>query len=347
MSMVTEYAYLNARVSAMAEKLLPEEKLVELLNQPLGQQHIDRNAELDDLLNDEKVDPRLIEQAWFMYLAADFKVLIRSLSGASREFIAYWFHKCEITNLKTIVRGKISGLSPDEITSQLIELGELATLPIEQLLRTEDVSELLRQLDRTHFSTIARQSRRVFEQEHQLHALDAAIDRHYLLGFESRIHALDSTQRKHVIPLMSILMDRFNLLWLLRYRFAYQLSPAETYYLLIPASYTTINRTLLQKLVEFNTLEEIIASLPDHLHVAIGNVEDTYSVEHKLNTELMQVAQYTLRWRSFTIAKAMAFVLLRELEMRRVLAIIKGKRLGLKPGVILGAADAYSTTLMI
>jgi len=347
MNTVTEYAYLNARVSAMAEKLLPEEKLIELLNQPLGQQHIDRDTELDDLLNDEKVDPSLIEKAWFMYLVADFRVLVRSLSGAAREFITYWFRKCEITNLKTIVRGKVSGLSPEAISKQLIDLGELATLPIEQLLRTEDVSELLRHLDSTHFSTIARQSRRVFEQEHQLHALDAAIDRHYLLGFEQRIQALDSTQRKHVTPLMGMLMDRFNLLWLLRYRFSYQLSPAETYYLLIPASYTSINRTLLQKLVELNNLEEIIALLPEHLHTVIGDVEDTYSVEHKLNTELMQVAQYTLRWRSFTIAKAMAFVLLRELEMRRVLAIIKGKRLGLKSGVILGAADAYSTTLMI
>lgn len=347
MNRVTEYAYLNARVSAMAEKLLPEEKLVELLNQPLGQQHIDRDSELDELLNNEAVDPSLIEQAWFMYLVADFRVLVRSLSGAGREFITYWFRKCEITNLKTIVRGKVSGLSPEAIAKQLIELGDLATLPIEQLLRTEDVSELLRHLDNTHFSTIARQSRRVFEQQHQLHALDAAIDRHYLLGFEQRIQALDKQQRKHISPLIGILMDRFNLLWLLRYRFSYQLSPAETYYLLIPASYTSINRTVLQKLVELNSLDEIIAALPSHLHHVIGEVENTYNVEHKLNTELMQVAHYTLRWRSFSLAKVMAFVLLRELEMRRVLAIIKGKRLGLKSGVILGAADAYSTTLMI
>ncbi len=344
--MITEYAYLNARVSAMAEKLLSEEKLIELLNQPLGQQHVN-NIELNDLLNDEKIELSLIEQAWFMDLVTDFKVIVRSLSGAAREFITYWFRKCEITNLKTIVRGKASGLSAEEISRQLIDLGELASLPIEQLLRTEDVSELLRQLDNTHFSTIARQSRRVFEQDHQLHALDAAIDRHYLLGFESRIKSLDSAQGKYVIPLMGILMDRFNLLWLLRYRFSYQLSPAETYYLLIPASYTKINRTLLQKLVELNTIEEITASLPDHLHSLVQGEENTYSIEHKLNAELMQVARYTLRWHSFTIAKAMAFVLLRELEMRRVLAIIKGKRLGLKSGVIMSAADAYSTTLMI
>ena len=63
---------------------------------------------------------------------------------------------------------------------------------------------------------------------------------------------------------------------------------------------STINQTLLQKLVELNSLEEIIVSLPDHLYTAIGDVEDIYNVEHKLNTELMQAAQYTLRWRSFT-----------------------------------------------
>ena len=36
---------------------------------------------------------------------------------------------------------------------------------------------------------------------------------------------------------MESVIDGTNLIWLLRYRFVYQLPAAETYYLLIPASY--------------------------------------------------------------------------------------------------------------
>jgi len=56
----------------------------------------------------------------------------------------YWFHKWDIANLKIIVRGKIAGLSADAISAQLFELGELSALPIEQLLRTEDIGEFSR-----------------------------------------------------------------------------------------------------------------------------------------------------------------------------------------------------------
>lgn len=347
MGMVTEYAYLNGRVSAMLDRLLPKSHLEELFNQPSGQLHLGLSSDLDELINDNNVDPTWIEHSWFLHISADFNVLIRPLAGAAREFFTYWFRKWEITNLKTIVRGKVSNLSAEAIAPQLIELGQLATLPTEQLLHTEDISELLRQLDNTPYSTIARQSRRVFEQEHHLHALDAAIDRHYLLGFEDRLKELDSTQRQHLYPVMSALMDRFNLLWLLRYRFAYQLSPAETYYLLIPVSHATISRTDLSQLVELNSLEEVLHALPEKIKIVIGEANTTFTVEHKLNQHLQQTAEKTLRWRSFTLAKALAYMLLRELQMRQILAIIKGKRLGLSHHLIHNAADAYSTTLMV
>jgi len=69
-------------------------------------------------------------------------------------------------------------------------------------------------------------------------------------------------------------MDRFNLLWLLRYRFAYNLSAAETYYLLVPTAYQ-LNRTSLQQLVEFNSLPEVLEHLPESLSNLLLEVEDT------------------------------------------------------------------------
>jgi len=348
MSMVTEYAYLNARVSALAARLLPESRFHDLLNQELGRQRTGV-SELDDLLNDPNVDPVFIEHAWFMHIVDDFKVLSRPLKGAAHDLLMYWFHKCEVNNVKIIVRGKLGGLETNAIAAQLIDLGALATLNTDRLLRSEDVNELLRQLENTPYSTIARQSRRMFEQHQNLHSLDAAIDRHYLLGFEARVNALNSTQRKYMQPLASIMMDRFNLLWLLRYRLAYGLSPAETYYLLVPTSYK-INRALLRQLVEFDKLEQVINALPEPYHTLLANVDSTFEVEYRLSAELLRVANYTLRWHSFTLAKAFAYVLLREVEMRRVLAIAKGKRLKLDDTAIFKAAnpiDTISTTTLM
>jgi len=334
---MTHYAYLNARVSILADGLLSETRLTALLNQPLGQQHTG-NPTLDELLNNNTVEQNLIEQAWLMRMLADFQVLVRPLSGADRDLLMYWFHKCDIANLKAIVRGKIAGLDAVTISEQLLELGPLSALPIEQLLRTEDIGE------KSPYGNIARQARRVFEKEHQLYSLDAAIDRHYLLGFLHKIRALDTKQRQHLLPLVSIFMDRFNLLWLLRYRFAYNLSAAETYYLLIPTPYQ-FNSSRLQSLVELNSLADVLAHLPEPLSHLLADANNTYTVDQRLIMEIRRVADITLKLHSFTLAKAFAYVLLREMEMRRVMAIIKGKRLNLKNNTIQEAAESSSALM--
>lgn len=338
--MNSNYAYLNARVSILASRLFSETRLTEWLNQPLGQPGQQRTGPLtvDDCLIEGPGDTSVIEQTWFTQILNDFEVLVRPLAGGERELLVYWLRKCEITNLKTIIRGKIAGLKTADLSAQLMEVGHFATLPLEHLLGTEDVSELLRQLENGLYGNIVRPARRVFEKEHQLYSLDAAIDRHYLLGLMQRVRALSSSQRQFLLPLFSILMDRFNLLWLLRYRFNYHLSAAETYYLLVPTPYL-LNKGRLQHLVEFNTLSEVLAHLPNPLSHWLAETNNIFSVDQRLITEIRRLAMQTLQWRSFTLAKVFAYILLREMEMRRVMAIIKGRRLQLNRHTIITATE--------
>lgn len=334
------YAYLNARVSILASNLLSATDFTKLLEQDSFSLP---DEELTKLLNDDKISSTVIEQAWLMQTLADFQVLLRPLAMDARNLLLYWFRKCDIANLKTIVRGKIAGLEVDAISRQLLELGPLTALPIDKLLHSEDIGELLRRLEQSSYSNIARQTRRVFEKEHQLYSLDAAIDRHYMLGFIRQIMGLDATQRGHILPLISIFIDRFNLLWLLRYRFAYNLSAAETYYLLIPTSFR-LNRTRLQKLVELESLGEVLENLPEPFYSLLSEAESAFIVDQRLSKEVHKTAEITIKLHSFTLAKVFAYILLREMEMRRVMAILKGKRLNLNKAVILEVAE-YSPVI--
>ncbi|MDM8569046.1 V-type ATPase subunit, partial [Thiotrichales bacterium HSG1] len=168
------YAYLNARVSILASNLLSETQLTNSLERDSFSLP---NDELNKLLNDNNVSTNLIEQAWLMQALTDFQVLLRPLAMVERNLLLYWFRKWDIANLKAIVRGKIAGLDNEVISKQMLELGTLTALPIKQLLHSEDVGELLRRLEHSPYSNIAKQTRRVFEKEHQLYSLDAAIDR--------------------------------------------------------------------------------------------------------------------------------------------------------------------------
>lgn len=327
MSVLSDYAYLDTRVSILASSLLSELDFNNAVTQNKGQ-HKTSNPRCDELLNSDNISTASIEHLLFTQLVDEFEILLHPLLGKTREVLLFAFKKYEITNLKTIVRGKMAKLRAEKIAEQLIPLGVFTQLPIEQLLRTEDISECLRYLENTVYARIARQSRQIFEEKNQLYALDAAIDRYYLLGFERRIQNLETRQYEYLLPLISILMDKINLLWLLRYRFAYALSPAETYYLLIPTQYR-LNRIELQKLVELKTLSAVLESLPEPFYGLLQGLESTFAVECRLDAEIRQVARHIVRWRSFSFAKVLAYLFLKELEIHRILAIIKGKRLGL------------------
>lgn len=336
MSGITDYAYLNARVAAMATGLISQQQFKELAQQPLGQLRL--GTAQDELLNTTDLDINHIEQLWLNQLTNEFNILIRPLRGSAREFLIYWFRKTEVKQLKAVIRGKLSNLPAETIYKQLIPLGHLARLSFEQLARAEDISELLRQLENTPYLKLARQAKQSFEQQQQLYALDAAIDRYYLQGLTQRMATLPELQQQRIAPLMSLLLNQFNLLWLLRYRFTYQLSAAETYYLLIPSHYG-IARTTLQSLAELSNLTDAIAQFPETVKLIIKDATTILAIEQQFNRALEQRARATLQQENFTLAKAFAYLWLRELEMRRILAVIQGKRLQLSPELIVQSMD--------
>lgn len=339
MGAVARYAYLHSRVSVMAERLLSEDRLQAMIELAPGQEgDIFQTAALAGLHPDETPDlPSSLEQRLIMQLLADFVIFVRALSGASRDFLLYWANRFELSNLKAILRGKMTGQSVGSIRDQLVDMGPFARLPVEDLLRTEDVAEMLRRLEGTPFADMAREARRIFEEHHELFALDAAVDRRYFAGLSKRAREAESGHERHLRVLVGSIIDRVNLVWLLRYRFAYDLSPAETYYLLIPASYRLDSRRLLA-LSQLGSLEEVIRHLPAPFSGWLEGARTASEVTYILENEGWRLAESVLRRSTFNVARVFAYIMLRDRELRRLRAVIKGKRLKMSPALIREAA---------
>ena len=119
-------------------------------------------------------------------------------------------------------------------------MGVFGRLDIEDLAHAEDVGELLRRLESSPYADIVRPARRAFEESHDPFILDAALDRSYYEGLEHRALPLENVAGQSFRRLMSSLIDRLNLVWLLRYRFNYNLPPAQVYYLLVASRYSAV-----------------------------------------------------------------------------------------------------------
>jgi V/A-type H+-transporting ATPase subunit C len=129
------------------------------------------------------------------------------------------------------------------------------------------------------------------------------------------------------------LMDQVNLVWLLRYRFAYHFPPAEAYYLLVPYG-RHLGSQRLRELARLEGLEELISQLPEPLAEVLAGASSTTDVERRLEAETVRETEIILYQSVFELARALAYLMLREQQLIRIYGILKGRHLRLDSELI-------------
>ena len=347
MSSSNNQTYLQTRTTVMSGQLLTEQELHSLLQASLPQ--LEQQYGLQGISEQrigEVAQTRLVERGLINMLMNELSVLLRPLGGRARESLVFWSRKFELYNLKALIRGKLNNQPYDEIRESLHLLPPLIGLPHEQLLRTENVPELLRQLERTPYQGIARQARQVYEEKNESFSLDATIDQRYYAGLMKHARNCDEEDRPSMLKLVGSLIDRQNLPWLLRYRFNYRLSPTETYYLMI-GSGRRISTHLLKQLVNTQELPQALELLPTLPGFDFSGRHSIMQVELAMNRLLVRECQQCLRLSNSAVARSLAYLILRELDLKQVLAIIQGRIMRLDEGLIRQAIEQRPEALHV
>lgn len=329
MSTSASQAYLNTRVSVMATRLF-EPGLVAAL----AQDDLERLAErfnlpavLDESLT-VRARSRAVEQALILTLLAELAILVRPMAAGGRSLVLNWGRKYALFNLKTLIRGKLYDLDQKEIRENLYDLPARVRLPHQELFRAENVLELLRQLERGPYSLIARQAREIFEQRREPFALEATIDQRYYAGLVRQVMQFHDENLRPLQELVGAVLDRVDLLWLLRFRFSYQLSPSETFYQLVP-SFRLLHRERLLKLVNLETFEQVLAALPPPLDRMMAGSTNLIEVQRRIGRHTCEEALRILRHSRSGVARALAYLILREMDLMTIFSLIQGRLLGL------------------
>ncbi len=327
-------AYLDTRVSLYSTRLWPDAALGALIEA--------RDDEVAEKLNERALpqlargydksggaqDPRSLELRIIAQILDETRVLIRPVSGDARTFLTFWTARFEMSNVKTLLRSKMTEERPASVLARLIPMGTFGRLDNQDLAHAEDVGELLRRLEAGPYAGIVRRARHAFEQSHDPFSLDAALDRGYYEGLIQRARPLEETAGGPFRTLMANMIDRINLVWLLRYRFNYGLPPAEVYYLLV-ASHYSLSGARLRELAAQDSLEAVLAALPGPWQTRMAGVTDVVDVFARMEHVAAEQALRVLRARAPGIARAYAYLILRERDLRAVRAVLRGRHLGL------------------
>ena len=319
-----DHAYLDTRVTLLARRLLKEKDIDNLIE---GEDIKNHPPEwLGDAIGMDGEGIAGIDRHMMPQLLGELAILMRALYREERELLRYWATRFELANIKTLLRGKMTGRSYDTLRTELVDLGHFSRVHMEALLLSSDAAELLRHLEHSAYGDFARDMRRGLSQQHELFTIDATIDRHYFSGLASRARNVGREAR----ALIGSMTDRVNLVWLLLYRFSYELPPAQVYYLLIPAG-SRLSHELFIELARLDSLEEVLEMLPSPYAEMLRGAHSTSEVTRRLEYHTWDTALRILRGRRFNPTRALAYMILRERDLRRVRAIVRGHHLHMDP----------------
>jgi len=207
-------------------------------------------------------------------------------------------------------------------------LGNFATLPINELLYADTIPEILEQLKSTHFSAIARYGSENYEQNKDVFTIETAINYQYFSGLNKRFKMLSKSEQDYLHPLLGLIIDQTNLIWLLRYRLSYNFSSSHSYFLLLSGG-LHFNANKLATLSKIKYLEQIHSFLPEKISSLINNTESIHQIELCLEKNIIKVARSILKVSSFSLTHAFAYLVLREKQLALIHALFKGKLLQL------------------
>jgi V/A-type H+-transporting ATPase subunit C len=323
-------AYLNTRVSLFRTRLWHESQVSELIDAS--------DDTLSDLLSKRGLqlltsgyaddDPRSLEARIVAILLDETRILLRPLEDQGRQFLLYWIGRFEVSNVKSLIRAKMAGDSQSVTASRLLDLGYFARLDANDLMHAEDVAELLRRLERTAYAGIVRNARQAFEESHDPFILDATLDRAYYDGLIRRARAIEMETGSGFDRLMAELVDRINLVWLLRYRFNYGLPPAQVYFLLLTPGYR-LTPSLLRDLVSRDDIVSVLAALPQEMARSLNGAETIPEIASRMERLALEHARSVLDRDGQPLARVLAYLILRESDLRDLRAVLRGRRLGL------------------
>ncbi len=332
MSQLASQAYLRTRLAIMSTNLLGRDKLNEIAQLPA--EELTRSTGFDEVKNTSDV-ARLaaFERAQMQTWLDELSTLLRPLEGAARQLLTQWASRYELFNIKALVRGKIGQLPNEEIERSLFILPGFLSLNHDDLINTDTVPELLRHLQKTRYRRIATQALRQYEESPDPFLLDATLDQQFYNDLIRRAQRLEGHDHTEMLNMIGRFVDRHNLVWSLRYRFNYNLQPSQVLYLSIDGG-RLLNRPVLHKIVQSDTLEEAIGQFPDNLLRQGEMPKEITKIEVAMRNDLIDYVRREMRRSPSALTSVLAYLVLRRSEIKKLYAILHARVHGLSDDLL-------------
>lgn len=336
------YPYTYARVSAMKGKLIQRDQYQKLLKMGTNEvakflQETEYRKEIDELASTH-AGLQLIEGALHRNLARSLIKMKTIAEGSLKMVIEGYLKREDMRNVKTIMRGKFTKANAQQIESLLMPVGDLKKGFLQRLIQKESVPDIMKELRFLDPKQLEKGLKK-FQETGNLFILENLLDQYYykeMLAFTQLIPEQGTLFR----GFLELEIDMLNIKTLLRLKREHLPAQEIEAYLLYAGA--KLKKDELQHLLKLQQVDEILERLVKHGYgkvlqegiEAYKKNKSFSSIEVALHRNLLQRITLMTHQNPLSIDVLLGFMLAKEMEIRNLKLLIKGKRAGLDEGFI-------------
>lgn len=331
MSDGAKYAYIVARVRVMKSKLIPKETYPKFLNMEIpeitrfiGESEYKKDV---DELSKKHRGTDLFEHALNQNLALTYRKLIEVSQNEANFLITEYLRSWDIWNIKTILRGKFSSASEEEILEDVVAAGQLRYRDMTEIVKIGTVEGVIAAFARTPYYDILKEYKGV------LADTENALDKMY---YSNIIKAALTTGNKLFLKFLRTEIDLKNLKILFRMKRA-GMERDDIIRLLIPEGMelkeSDLSRLAATPLNEFvRALEEF--SYWKAIADVSGELTTLINIETRLDKHGLVYASQISYYYPLSILPILDYILSKKIEVDNLRIIVRGKETGLPEEII-------------
>lgn len=326
-----KYAYIVARVRAMKSKQIPGEMYPKFLNMEIPEitrfvEESEYKKDVDELGKKYKgID--LIEHALNQNLALTYRKLIEVSQNEAKFLITEYLRSWDIWNIKTILRGKFSGASEEEILEDVVSAGQLRYRDLLDIVKIGTVEGVIAAFAKTPYYPALEGYKGV------LADIENALDKMY---YASLIKAASATGNKLFLKFLRTEIDLKNLKIMFRMKRA-GMERDDIVNLLIPGGMELKNSDLAR--LAALPLSEFVRALEEYSYwKAIADVSaeltSLINIETRLDKYGLVYASKISYYYPLSILPVLDYILSKKIEVDNLRIIVRGKETKLSEDII-------------
>ena len=337
------YAYATARVKARKAFLFPRETYTKLLQMSLPEisrfiEESKYKQEIDELATRYSgID--LLEYALNLNLAREMNQILGFCQGELASLMGAYLMRWDVWNIRSILRGKSSGASEEEIRETLVPAGSLPPAEIQDLAKKAAIQDVIDALAGTVFYKPLTEALDDYHKTKTISALENSLDKAYY-AYLLEIVQPRTKADELFLNFVRREIDFTNLRTLFRLKRA-GLEHEKIADYLIPGG-ARLRLEDLRKLAQAPSFDEFIGQLKEYPYWAeLSEAVDRYretkslnSVEIAIYKEQMGYAEKISHLYPLSIMPILGYAVRKTVEINNIRTIARGKESHLSDDVI-------------